>query len=56
MANNNQLGFINTARTLEKVLGPIAAVVLILPVFIWAGLKSLVSVPDGLRYLKIRRM
>lgn len=56
MANSNGMGWLNTARSLEKALGPLGAVILITPVFIWAGVKTLFSGRDGLRYLRIRKM
>lgn len=56
MADSNGMGWLNTARSLEKVLGPVAAVLLIIPVFMWAGVKTLFSGRDGLRYLRIKRM
>ncbi|MGH9128382.1 MAG: hypothetical protein ACRDY2_05295 [Acidimicrobiales bacterium] len=56
MAKSNGLGWLNVARSMEKVLGPVGAVVLIAPVFVWAGVKTLFSGRDGFRYFKIKRM
>ena len=56
MDKTNGLGWLNVARSGEKVLGPVAAVILITPVFIWAGVKTLFSGRDGLRYFRIKRM
>lgn len=56
VANDNGMGWLNVARSLEKVLGPIGAVILITPVFIWAGIKTLFSGRDGIRYFKMKRM
>lgn len=56
MANDNGMGWLNVARKAEKVLGPLGAVILITPVFIWAGIKTLFSGRDGIRYFKIKRM
>jgi hypothetical protein len=56
MANKNGLGWLNIARSMEKVLGPVGAVLLITPVFIWAGVKTLFSGRDGVRYFKIKKM
>lgn len=54
--NRNGLGWLNVARSAERALGPVAAVALVTPVFLWAGVKTLFCGRDGVLYYKIKRM
>ena len=56
MATSTLSPTLDVARKLEKALGPIGGAVLIAPVLLVAGIRSLFSVSDGLRYLRMRRM